>query len=122
MYAGSTYGKEDDTMLTSPGGSREFTHIYGTSWSVSCLMGVRLACWRKKAIVVERGFPGRSRPGTFPFSCCGGAALICTDALESDVSMKLWTRGVAFAAGSLCRFTDTLFVGLHVCGRCESLR
>ena len=29
---------------------------------------------------------------------------------REDVCGKLWTRGGAFAEGSLCRFTDTLFV------------
>jgi len=81
MY-GPTYGKEDDTMLTIPGGSREFTQINGTSGNMSCLLRVTRAVWIKKAIVGKRGFPGRSSPGSFPFFCRGGSALICTDGLE----------------------------------------
>ena len=109
MYAGPTYGKEDVTVLTSQGGSREFTQINGTSGSVSCLMRLTRAVWRKKDLVGKRGFPGRSRPGFFPFICRGGSALICTDGLERMCVGNCGPVGVCLRRG-VCAGSPTHYV------------
>jgi len=109
MYAGPTYGKEDVTVLTSQGGSREFRQINGTSGSVACLMRETRAVWRKKAIVGKRGFPGRSRPGSFHFFCRGRSALICTDGLERMCVGNCGPAGVRLRRG-VCAGSPTHYL------------